>query len=94
MNLSLNPISPLSPFRKPSENAIAVGRAYELLRQDVIEHLRFVQKTIGYRYCRFHGLFHDEMAVVSRRPDGAWPGAGIRLIKSMTAPGPGPETFR
>lgn len=60
-----------TPLRKPWKNAIAVGRAYELLRQDVLEHLRLVQKTIGYRHCRFHGLFHDEMAVVARRKDGA-----------------------
>lgn len=57
-------------LRKPWKNAIAVGRAYELLRQDVLDHLRLVQHSIGYRYCRFHGLFHDEMAVVSRRNDG------------------------
>jgi len=58
-------------LRKPWKNAIAVGRAYELLRQDTLDHLRFVQRSIGYRYCRFHGLFHDEMAVVARREDGS-----------------------
>ena len=57
-------------LRKPWKNAIAVGRAYELLRRDVLDHLRFLQHKIGYRGCRFHGLFHDEMTVVSRLPDG------------------------
>ncbi len=70
MKISLQSDPSASPLRKPWKNAIAVGRAYELLRRDVVEHLAYVQRTIGYRYCRFHGLFHDEMAVVSRRPDG------------------------
>ncbi len=61
----------LPPLKKPWKNAIAVGRAYELLRADVLEHLAMVQREIGYRYCRFHGLFHDEMAVVGRRKDGS-----------------------
>ncbi len=58
-------------LRKPWKNAIAIGRAGELLREDVLTHLRFVQREIGYRYCRFHGLFHDEMGVVARREDGS-----------------------
>ncbi len=71
MNLTVYPqLSPIR-LRKPWKNAIAIGRAYELLREDTLEHLRFVQRSIGYRYCRFHGLFHDEMAVVTRREDGS-----------------------
>jgi xylan 1,4-beta-xylosidase len=49
---------------------IAVGRAYELLRADVQQHLATLQSQIGFRYCRFHGLFHDDVQPVVRGPDG------------------------
>jgi xylan 1,4-beta-xylosidase len=71
MNLTIQKDLRGEPLRKPWKNAIAVGRAYELLREDVLEHLRHVQSAIGYRYCRFHGIFHDEMAVVGTRSDGS-----------------------
>jgi xylan 1,4-beta-xylosidase len=71
VNLTVHSQALAAPLRKPWKNAIAIGRAYELLREDTLEHLRFVQRAIGYRYCRFHGLFHDEMAVVDRREDGS-----------------------
>jgi len=71
MNLSIVPEPTARSLRRPWKSAIAVGRAYELLREDVLEHLRLVQREIGFRYCRFHGLFHDEMAVVGRREDGS-----------------------
>ena len=54
----------------PWKNAIAVGRAYEILRQDVQDHLALLQREIGFRYCRFHAVFHEDMQVVVRRPDG------------------------
>ncbi len=63
--------TPAPPLRKPWKNAIAVGRAYELLREDVLTHLREVQRRVGYRHCRFHGIFHDEMGVAARREDGS-----------------------
>ena len=47
-----------------------MGRAFELLRSDAREHLASVQKEIGFQWCRFHGLFHEDMAVVTRRADG------------------------
>ena len=69
MQLNVLPLSFTNSFRKPWKNAIAIGRAFELLRDDALTHLRMVQQAIGYRYCRFHGLFHDEMAVVARAAD-------------------------
>jgi len=50
----------------PWRNCIAVGRANNLLRADILEHLAYAQKIMGYRYCRFHALFDDEMDVVRR----------------------------
>ncbi|MEX2382134.1 MAG: hypothetical protein WD490_07110 [Opitutales bacterium] len=60
-----------TPFRASWKNTIAMGRAYELLRADAREHLSQVQTELGFSYCRFHGLFHDDMAVARRREDGS-----------------------
>ena len=56
-------------LRMPWRNCIAVGRAQNLLRADCLEHLAFAQQVMGYRYCRFHAIFDDDMAVVVRNPD-------------------------
>ncbi|MDW8343743.1 MAG: hypothetical protein RMM51_04545 [Verrucomicrobiae bacterium] len=56
----------LMPWRR----TIAVGRAFELTRADLVEHLRWLQREIGYQYCRFHGVFHDDMAVAVRTANG------------------------
>lgn len=61
---------PSASLRKPWKNTIATGHAHLLLRDDLQSHLSILQRTIGYQYCRFHGLFHDDMAVVARRKDG------------------------
>ncbi len=62
--------SHLPPLRHPWKRGVAVGRAFELLRADSQQHLALVRKEIGFEYCRFHGLFHDDMAVVVRQDDG------------------------
>ena len=58
------------PLGEAWRYGLAVGRAYELLRADVQAHVRTIQKEIGFRYCRFHGLFHDDMQVAVRGLDG------------------------
>lgn len=58
------------PLRMPWRRSIAMGRAYELLRSDAMSHLAFVQSKLGFEYCRFHGLFHDDMAVAVRTGEG------------------------
>lgn len=60
-----------SSFRHPWRFCISVGRAYDLMRADLREHLTALQREIGYRYCRFHAVFHDDMKVVTRRADGS-----------------------
>ena len=54
----------------PCLECISVGRAYELLRDDVRSHLTMAQKDFGFKYCRFHAVFHDDMDVVYIREDG------------------------
>lgn len=59
------------PLCHPWRTCIAVGRAYDLMRADLRDHLARLQREMGYRYCRFHAVFHDDMKVVTRRPDGS-----------------------
>jgi xylan 1,4-beta-xylosidase len=42
---------------------IGAGRANEALRADWQSHFREAVSTLGARYVRFHGLFHDDMFV-------------------------------
>ncbi len=60
----------LKPLKMPWKYCIGMGRAYELLRQDVMEHLTWLQKNIGFETCRFHALFHDDMDVMRLGEDG------------------------
>ena len=68
--ITIDSNAPGSPLKMPWRYCIAVGRAYELLRKDLLDHLQILQLEIGYRYCRFHGIFHDDVSVAIRRPDG------------------------
>lgn len=57
-------------LRHPWKRLITVGRAYELLRHDLLEHLKILQDRIGFEYTRFHAIFHDEMQVYSEDEQG------------------------
>ena len=66
-------------IRRPGEHfvphwhtCVGAGRAGEGLRAAFQEHLELVQKHIGFRYLRFHGLFHDDMFILRRSADGRW----------------------
>jgi xylan 1,4-beta-xylosidase len=69
--ITITPAQTSQPLRRPWKNGIAVGRAYDLTRADLLEHLRWLQREVGFRSCRFHGVFHDDMAVVRRSRDGS-----------------------
>lgn len=69
--IALDPTQLSAPLRRPWQNGIAVGRAYDLTRADLLAHLAWLQREIGFRTCRFHAVFHDDMAIVRRRPDGS-----------------------
>ena len=49
---------------------ITFGRAREGLHADFQEQLRELQQEIGFDYVRFHGLFHDDMAVYDEDGNG------------------------
>ncbi|MBB6142085.1 xylan 1,4-beta-xylosidase [Silvibacterium bohemicum] len=49
---------------------VGAGRANEGLRADWQQQLAVVQKEIGFRYLRFHGLLHDDMGVYDEDASG------------------------
>lgn len=67
--IKVQPATSSKQLTMPWRNIIAVGRANNLLRADILEHLAYAQKVMGYRYCRFHAIFDDEMKVVQRNPE-------------------------
>jgi len=59
----------LPPLKHAWKGCIRQGTATEILRADVQQHLRFLQKELGYQAIRFHATFHDDMGVVERAAD-------------------------
>ncbi len=49
---------------------IGAGRANEGLRADWQGQLATVQREIGFKYIRFHGILHDDMGVYNEAKDG------------------------
>lgn len=49
---------------------MGVARAKDLLYGDVQEMLRQLQKDVGFRFLRFHGIFSDDMLVCQRGKNG------------------------
>jgi xylan 1,4-beta-xylosidase len=70
ISITIYPESTEGKLKMPWKNCISVGRAYDLIRHDLFNHLKFIQDTIGYRYCRFHAIFDDDMGVVTRDANG------------------------
>ena len=77
MNLTLNVDrqsrgTPLTHFWSV---CVGAGRANEGLRANWLDHLSLAAEHAGFRYCRFHGLFHDDMFAyreVNGRPAYNW----------------------
>lgn len=49
---------------------VGAGRAGEVLRKDFDSQLLIVSRECGFKYLRFHGIFHDELAVYSEDREG------------------------
>ncbi len=58
------------PLRHAWSTCVGAGRANEGLRADWQAHLRQAVRECGFRYLRFHGLFHDDMFVYREDADG------------------------
>ena len=52
------------------KECIGAGRANEGLRADWQQQLALVQKELGFRYIRMHGLLHDDMGVYKEDAKG------------------------
>ncbi len=52
------------------KECIGAGRANEGLRADWQEQLKIVKDECGFKYIRFHGIFHDDMGVYIEGKDG------------------------
>ena len=60
-NIVVNAGSQSIPFDHFWSECVGAGRANEGLRAGWLEQLQKVQEDCGFRYVRFHGLFHDDM---------------------------------
>ena len=56
----------LSQLRHTFKTFTSVGRAAELLDRNIQEMLIDLQKNVGFKYIKFHGILSDDMMVVSR----------------------------
>lgn len=66
------------PLRHIWSVCVGAGRANEALRADWQSHFREAVTTLGARYVRFHGVFHDDMFVY-RTSNGGGFGAATPL---------------
>ena len=69
--ITLSPSPALPPLHQPWSLCFGQGRAAELLRTDCMEHLARAKRDLAFTHLRFHGLFHDEMNIVTRRANGS-----------------------
>ncbi len=68
-SLNIHRAAPGTPLRHFWSVCVGAGRANEGLRANWLHHLATAARHAGFRYCRFHGLFHDDMFVY-REVDG------------------------
>ncbi len=57
------------PTDRSWQFGIGNDHAFQLLRKDVLEHLKLAHDKLGIKYVRFHGIFDDDMQVVQRLSD-------------------------
>lgn len=67
---SFDASSPVGELKHHERTFCTVGRASDLLRENIRDMIRDLQKTIGFRYIKFHGLFDDDMSVCTETADG------------------------
>ncbi len=68
---SVDPARPVE-FNNAVDFCVGTGRMGLALQREYFEQLKLVQKYIGFRHIRGHGLFHDDMAIYQARRDNPW----------------------
>ena len=68
--IKLNALEEGKSFIPYYKNVICAGRAAEGLREDWRKQLVEIQRDIGYKYIRFHGIFHEDMMVYRINENG------------------------
>lgn len=58
-------------WRQTYRRLLGIGSAKQILLRETQRQLEEIQAQIGFTYIKFHGLFSDEMMVVSRDNSGA-----------------------
>ncbi|MBD3316356.1 MAG: glycoside hydrolase [Chitinivibrionales bacterium] len=61
--VNVNLSAPTTPTTRSGVRCIGAGRANEVLRADLQDHLALATSACGFEYIRFHGLLHDDMGV-------------------------------
>ena len=67
INVDVNSAETIEYQRNISNVSVGVGRACELLTKNVQEILLGAIKDIGFKFVNFHGMFNDEMMVVTQK---------------------------
>ena len=57
-------------FNRYASLCVGAGRAGEVLRKDFDYQLKMTREECGFKYLRFHGVFHEDMAVYQEDRDG------------------------
>ena len=61
----------IGTFDNTFSRLVGIGSAKQILMREVQLQLEDIQRHIHFEYIKFHGIFSDEMMVVSRNPDGS-----------------------
>jgi xylan 1,4-beta-xylosidase len=69
-NITVDAQAAAKPFPHFWEQMFGSGRAILSLRESYREDMRAVKKVAGFRYVRFHAIFHDEVGVYNEDDHG------------------------
>ena len=68
--ISVDLLEPAIAFDRSFQKCIGSCHAYLALREDYREHLRKIQKEIGFKYIRFHGVLCDGVGIYNEDQEG------------------------
>lgn len=68
--LKINGNNNLKTLKHTFHNFTSVGRARELLMETIQQQIRILQKEIGFRFIKFHGLLDDSMMLYNEDHNG------------------------